>query len=433
MVKIIGHSLTFLLPLVAIAQPARMVINDNAYLTMNGGTVGTPIYVVVENPAANAITIAGAGANIVSEGEYNKIRWNIGTTVGTYTVPFYSHYNAAGQKIPYTMQVTGAGVGATGRVDFSTYRTAAANNLPWASLVTHMFDAATATVDHSNYVVDRWWVIDANNYGTRPNVNMSITYNNTEFPAPNALMEANLVAQRWNSNENAWSGSHSLSSLFFGAGTLNMATRTLGPFAVPNTEFFKNWVLVDRFFILPVELLSFTADCENGSPKLLWSTATETDSRDFTIARSPDGHFYQTVGNVEAAGYSTQITQYEFIDFYAPSGKNFYQLVQSDNNGVKREFGPVISDCGVVNGNGFSASYSQIGRELLVTFNLSNSDNQFLEVFDDNGRRIYAGNIAAQEGSTLWQIPLYQLSTGMYFVTATSDAQRFSQKIFVAQ
>jgi hypothetical protein len=46
---------------------------------------------------------------------------------------------------------------------------------------------------------------------------------------------------------------------------------------------------------------------------------------------------------------------------------------------------------------------------------------------------LYAGNINALVGTSLWQFPIYQLSTGVYFVTATNESERFSQKIFIAQ
>jgi len=57
------------------------VLNNDPYLVLDGGAVSAPIYVVVTESDARGITTLGTGGNIISEGEYNKIQWNIGTTV----------------------------------------------------------------------------------------------------------------------------------------------------------------------------------------------------------------------------------------------------------------------------------------------------------------------------------------------------------------
>jgi hypothetical protein len=59
-------------------------------IAMEGGTSVDPIYLVIDNPNADAITDAGApgGPAIHSESEFNIVKWNIGAETGVYNIPF---------------------------------------------------------------------------------------------------------------------------------------------------------------------------------------------------------------------------------------------------------------------------------------------------------------------------------------------------------
>lgn len=432
--KRITTSLLTIIPILSFGQGARVILNNDAYITFSGGTPATPIYMVVENPNANAITTIGTGGNIVSEGEWNIVRWMIGNNTGTYTVPYNSDYGTSGQKMPLTLQITGAG-SAGGLIDFSTYETATDFNTPWASRVDHMLDAATATVDNSLYVVDRWWIMDNSSYATRPSVNMTIGYCDfaNELIGSNLLIEANLVAQRWNDPLTAWQGDPAMTQIFYGGGTLNMAAQTLGPFAVPGADFHETWVLVDRFNILPVELLSFEASCEDGNPKLIWSTASENNNDYFTILRSSQGQFYQVAGMVDGAGNASSLNNYEFVDTFAPEGGLFYKIEQTDIDGRQQEFAPVTINCDETNTDVFGAQYSAFGYEMTTTFHLSDAEDFTLEVFDDRGRAVWRGTIQAPQGVSIWNTPVNNLADGIYMVVATSETKRFTKKLFVDQ
>lgn len=65
--------LLILIPFITISQ-ARIVLNDDVYVVLNGGDVTTPIYTVIDNANTNALATAGTGGNLVSENEYNKLR-----------------------------------------------------------------------------------------------------------------------------------------------------------------------------------------------------------------------------------------------------------------------------------------------------------------------------------------------------------------------
>ncbi len=93
-------------------QNARLVINGTLgvqpYIVYNpspmtaGAFVNEGAYIVIDNPnpdgiwyqPANSATYPGNLGVIRSEAEQNKIRWAIGNTAGTYTIPYADNLNA---------------------------------------------------------------------------------------------------------------------------------------------------------------------------------------------------------------------------------------------------------------------------------------------------------------------------------------------------
>ncbi len=93
--------------------------------------------------------------------------------------------------------------------------------------------------------------------------------------------------------------------------------------------------------VLPVELISFTAREKPQGVWLLWSTASERDSKSFTIEKSSDGRNWFAIGEVEAAGYSDLLRNYQFLDSNPLFGWQYYRLLQKDWDGKSAYYGPV--------------------------------------------------------------------------------------------
>lgn len=312
------------------SQNNSLVINNNAYIVLSGGSSGTPIYVVVDQPNQAGITTLGTGGNIISENEYNYVKWNISNSTGIYTVPLTTGVGVTESKIPLQMQITTAGTSG-GSVLFSTYETNDMNQ-PWSSQVTHMNDAATGSSDNSLYVVDRFWQIDASSYGTKPAVAFNFGYNTdaTETGGTNLLTVGNLGAQRFNNVLNKWEG-------WFGGpmgiwGTDN-GSGSVGGVVVPSTSFYRTWTLADYSSPLPIELISFTAECNKGKKILEWVTASESNNDYFIIERSENGIDFYQVGIVDGAGNSTSILTYNWTDDSPSPENSYYRLTQVDFNG----------------------------------------------------------------------------------------------------
>jgi photosystem II stability/assembly factor-like uncharacterized protein len=87
--------------------------------------------------------------------------------------------------------------------------------------------------------------------------------------------------------------------------------------------------------VTPVELLSFTANFDNGNVTLSWQTATETNNLGFEIERSSDGKSYSYIGFVKGRGNSTSTTSYLYVDQNPDGSDHFqYRIKQIDLDGT---------------------------------------------------------------------------------------------------
>lgn len=405
---------------------ARIVINNNAYVRLNGGTAGTPIYVVVDNGNANAVTTSGTGGNWVSEGEWNILKWNIGTNTGTYVIPYTSNPASTNFKFPLTTQITVGGTGA-GYVNYSTYETTTDMNLPWASLVTHMTDADNPPADNSLKVVDRYWINAATGYGTKPDVNFSFGYvdHADELGNANSITELNLVAQRWNTSGNVWEGNFTNTAIMYG--TANTATNQVTGVDIPPSEFHEVWVLVDNSSLLPVEMVRFDGNCINNKTVLNWSTASELNTQKFVIEKSITGVDFSNIGEVTAVGNSNQLINYTFTDA-STSVDAYYRIKQIDNNGQFENFPPVfVASCSDISNN--VNVYSSNDQVVINYF--SNEDEQLtIELYSADGKLVLQEGKNISNGFNQFQLNT-RVATGVYMISIKNQNQVYNQKIYL--
>lgn len=233
--------LTALLPLM-VSLPAgqagaQLVMPNNTYIVMTGGSSVNPTSMVLTNPAPTGIVNSGTGW-IISENEFNQMDWNIGANTGNYTVPF--GYGTT-DYLPVSCNITTAGTG-SGSIKFATYHGATWDNFIYEpSDVTNMTDF-NAT-NYSNNAVDRFWILDAQGYTTKPTPDITLSYirsgASSEIAAPNYIVEPDLIAQRFNSGNDEWYD-------WFGSTGTDITSSNTGTVmsgTVPASGFYRSWCL----------------------------------------------------------------------------------------------------------------------------------------------------------------------------------------------
>jgi hypothetical protein len=411
-----------------LSAQARLVLNDDPYVVMNNN-----VFIVLENNNINAITLTGtvgSTGGIVSEAENNRIRWRIGTNTGAYTIPFADNQAEGGTKIPFTFTITTAGASAAGFIDFSTYDGPDwDNNTYRPSMVTHMGQLLPPNVaNHSAKAIDRFWLVNAQSYSTRPSGTLTFTYIDNEHTASgNTITEANLGAQRFNNTAGTWG------DMLPQVASLNTTTNVLVTPAISAANMFAAWTLSQTNDPLPIKLLSFTAECKNGKAYLQWSTASETNNDFFTLEKTKDGLHFDFVAKIKGAGNSNTIKQYAYFDNLNNNQTVYYRLSQTDYDGTTEYFDLISLNCNTSSNTPLdivSVYNAQAGNSLGV-FSIPNAGSYLISIIDASGRLIYNNTHHFVEGINQVSFQLNKPSSGIYFIRLQSENEQISKKFFI--
>ena len=433
----IGGRVAVMLGVTALAgtvrAQARLVLNNDGWVRIDNGA-----WVVVENSATTGVQTLGTGGNIRSEGELNRLRWQIRNTVGTYVVPFTA---SNGTKMPLTYRVATAGSAeTTASICFSTYNHASAgvgvgdewnNDLYRPSDVTHMNRHNSPAGPNSAHAVDRFWIIDPGvagyAYGTRPSIEMDITYDpnaaDGEVMPGNAIVPGTPVAaQRFNSSAGLW-GDY-LPNGVFSAGAVNTVS---GVVAGPD-DFFRSWTLADFLEPLPVVLMRFAAECEGRAVELSWSTASESNSAYFQVERSNDGMSFVPLGRVAASGNGWGTQDYRFIDRDVDA-MFYYRLRQVDTDGHEEFSGIVVSEC--MERGGLEILNAWDDGHLLNVMVASHGFAPVLSLWDVSGRQVYTARVGLSKGVSSILIPKEGSAPGVYLVRLDAPGASVSRRVVI--
>jgi hypothetical protein len=175
------------------------------------------------------------------------------------------------------------------------------------------------------------------------------------------------------------------------------------------------------FAPLPVELLSFDAQCANDNVIVRWTTASEHNSLNFTVQRSEEGTTWNDVQTVEAAGNSNNVLDYAIQDMGAARGVKYYRLIQTDQDGVHKIYGPIISNCGS-EALSFLTFPNPSTDEFTMVFGSENINGDVvMTVSDAKGKVVRNTAFFIEKGTSSMMIPSLDLSPGVYQIQLTGD------------
>jgi hypothetical protein len=171
---------------------------------------------------------------------------------------------------------------------------------------------------------------------------------------------------------------------------------------------------------LPIELVRFTSLCQDESVDLLWATASEINNDYFTIERGVDGVNFEAIGEVLGAGNSDQLKEYSWVDKAPFSGVNYYRLKQTDFDGQFSYSKLKAASC---KGSVEFALYPNPVLDNVMLTSTSELRIKY-EVITMDGRVVAEGDFLSNK-----KIDLSELSSGAYFVRASSIDEIFQEKL----
>jgi hypothetical protein len=173
---------------------------------------------------------------------------------------------------------------------------------------------------------------------------------------------------------------------------------------------------------LPVELISFSGSCEGNEVFINWQTASEFNSDYFILSRSNDGIQWFDITQIEAAGFSNEISNYQFIDF-SHNANSYYRLTQVDIDGQTEVFEDKI----------IQTSCDVFTEELLYTypnpsfdgvFNLvyftEREENIGIQIMNTQGKQIVKASVTSVQGMNTWYLK-EELANGVYYIVLSGE------------
>jgi hypothetical protein len=171
--------------------------------------------------------------------------------------------------------------------------------------------------------------------------------------------------------------------------------------------------------ILPLKWLSFTAQKQNSAVLLEWRTASEINTSDFWIERSVDGKNWKTIGNVSAAGNSTEMQRYAYLDYITVNGMNYYRIRQYDNDG-KYSYSKIVSVTISAETKPFKLIANPVVNKTLQ-LEINFSSTQIITLISNDGKIVWRKEFIRGTHT----VNLNSLSKGVYFLKSKNCFEKF--------
>ncbi len=229
-------------------------------------------------------------------------------------------------------------------------------------------------------------------------------------------------------------------------GTHNNDTQTgteNNPITAKRTELtnFSDFIIgkCDDGSSLPIELIIFTAKCNNNIVELNWTTASEINNDYFTIEKCKDdacivSDDWKIVTNIDGAGTSNELKYYSYTDENPCDGISYYRLKQTDFDGAFKYSDIEIVDCSGLNNPDVIFYPNPFRDELIVrTINIS-SINAEIEIYGVLGDKVLEQTLYnIDKNNNKFIISLSKFFKGAYLIKFTSDNFIKTQKIIKNQ
>lgn len=191
------------------------------------------------------------------------------------------------------------------------------------------------------------------------------------------------------------------------------------------TGTFSPFTIGDNGTALPVELMNFDVQLNDGIAQLSWTTANELNNSHFEIQRSFDGVKFEMVGTKAGQGTSQTLSTYSYLDRLTNTNieKVFYRLKQVDFDGMYD-----YSDVRVLFMNKSTSGRNLVGfpnptsNEFNVILGLQDGTNYKVNVINAFGVSVFQNN-EVYDSNKLLKINAIDWKSGVYLITIEAEGQ----------
>jgi hypothetical protein len=327
--------------------------------------------------------------------------------------------------IPFTFNLA-AGGNTGGYVTVSTYPTGGTtatdvfNSKP--SIVANLngIYMGSSTPANAGYIVRRFWRIEPSDNPITGSAAITFTYGSDANEAPVSGEAPFMIAQKFDIGINSWVYPELPNQ------TNDISVNTV---TVPVVSSFSPWALTQKNNPLPVNLVSFEANCKGGKVDLTWSTATETNNDYFTLERSVDAENWSLIDIIDGNGNSNELINYQYTDEKSLGGLSYYRLRQTDFNGQFEVFSPVSVVCTSEATGDLTIYPNPFSNQLIVQFGETDESKARVRVTDMLGNIVADKEINVEGGSNAYVLDMENTAAGLYNIEFTSGKTVQSKRI----
>jgi len=163
---------------------------------------------------------------------------------------------------------------------------------------------------------------------------------------------------------------------------------------------------------LPIELVSFSADCMDNEIIIKWTTQMEINNRYYDIFASNNGNDWINIGRISGKGTSFMINHYEYK---TNNTFKYFRLFAIDNNGNEEIVSTISSNCGASK----SMHWEIYPLPCTEFCYLSVEADDWFEIFDITGKKtdeFFVNNI-----NTPYVLMTDKYQKGIYFIKSKSS------------
>lgn len=183
---------------------------------------------------------------------------------------------------------------------------------------------------------------------------------------------------------------------------------------------------------LPVELVSFDAEVDNGMVTLKWETSSEFENDFFMIERSADGKTFESLKKVEGAGTSKTPLKYQVRDTNPYHGTSYYRLSQTDYDGTTEYFRVILVK--IETFAEVTKLYpNPVNRDALlhVDYFAEDDGKVKISIIDPSGRITDSGMIDAKAGVNLFEFTPHFQTSGVHVIIIRSHDKAKTLRLVV--
>ncbi len=172
---------------------------------------------------------------------------------------------------------------------------------------------------------------------------------------------------------------------------------------------------------MPIELSSFTAHNKGTGVSLDWSTAQELNNNYFQVEKSVNANDWSVVAQVNGAGNSQTVKNYNAFDANPVSGINYYRLKQVDFDG-NFKYSKTVSI--KVDGpkTAISILTNPFHNTLSINFNSASSQMVSARLIDITGKQVASENWSVTSGNVRKDFSAGSLQQGLYILTIRNNS-----------